>query len=126
MQQVTGAAGWSLPALPGASTDRKRTRRAYGGLPQVAANFRPSALTAKAETDRSATIAADRIAELDRKIDAIKSQWKKNSRDQDWIERMRREIDHLEDEKARVKDSLTCPNGRRCRISGDSACPASL
>lgn len=78
-----------------------------GGLPQGVAAFRPGTrTTTKAETDRNAPTVAGRIAELDGKIDAIKAQWTKNSRDQDWIERMRREIDRLEDEKASLKNPL--------------------
>lgn len=72
------------------------------GLPQGAAAFRPGAGNAKPQ---KATV-ADQIAELDRQIDAIKGQWKKNSRNQGWIERMRREIDRLEDVKAELKHSL--------------------
>jgi hypothetical protein len=76
-----------------------------GGLPQGAAAFRPGAGNAKPP---KATV-ADQIAELDRQIDAIKGQWKKNSRDQDWIERMRREIDRLEDVKADLMHPAGAP-----------------
>lgn len=77
-----------------------------GGLPQGAVGFRPGAGNAKAQIGKGESAVAERIAELDEQIDAIKAQWKKNSRDQDWIERMRSEIDRLEDEKSWLKDPM--------------------
>ena len=78
-----------------------------GGLPQGAATFRPSGRTAKVAGDNGTPSVAERIAALDKKIDAIKAQWTKNSRDQDWIERMRSEIDRLEDAKAELRQPWT-------------------
>lgn len=77
-----------------------------GGLPQGAAGLRPSANNATPKPDKGKRNIVDQIAELDRQIDAIKAQWKKNSRDQDWIERMRSEIDRLEDEKSSMKNPM--------------------
>lgn len=75
-----------------------------GGLPQGAATFRPGA--GNVRPDRNKPTITDQIAELDRQIDAIKAGWQMNSRDQDWIDRMRREIDRIEDEKAILKNPL--------------------
>lgn len=86
-----------------------------GGLPQGVASFRPSTGSPNAITERGALSVAEQIADLDKKIDDIKAQWKKNSRDQDWIERMRREIDRLEDEKATLKDPPTYRPGEDIR-----------
>jgi len=88
---------------PPALVKRWEAENTEGGLPQGAAGFRPTARTAKADAGNGAQTLGDRIAALDEKIDAIKAQWKKNSRDQDWIDRMRGEIDRLEDAKAELK-----------------------
>lgn len=74
-----------------------------GGLPQGAATFRPNGRTAKAAEDSGTPSVAERIAALDEQIDSIKAQWTKNSRDHDWIERMRKEIDRMEDAKAELR-----------------------
>ena len=76
------------------------------GLPQGVADFRPGIGNVTSKVNMGVPAIEDRLAELDRQIDAIKSQWKKNSRDQDWIERMRREIDRLEDAKDELKHPL--------------------
>lgn len=75
------------------------------GLPGGAVGLRPPGW--RGETlDTAATRVPSvntRLAELDAEIDNIKSNWTTNSRDNDWIERMRQKLNRLEETKATLQ-----------------------
>ncbi len=59
------------------------------------------------DTNSGAARIRDRLAEVEKEIDAIKAAWKSHSRDFEWIERMRARLDQLNDERQDLKASLS-------------------
>ncbi|WP_198650905.1 hypothetical protein [Devosia indica] len=85
----------------------------------AAAVLKPSAgghkTKEKEDTANRASAIEGEVVDIQHRIDAIKSEWKSHGRDQDWIERMRAEIDRLEDLKTDLLGSLS-PQDRQQRI----------
>lgn len=81
-----------------------------GGLPTGAAALRPETIGKVNNPDRTKlneTQPGDRIIKIDEEIDAINAQWQAHGRDMEWIERMRKRVELLEDERRVLRASLT-------------------